>query len=82
MSDFRPGVVLAVALLLALPTFLLVNGSFNPSDDEFRLQGRDGTHTFRLDARGSLELEHALTLRASALNGPSFESTSTARRPA
>ena len=45
MSDSRSGVVLALAVLLALPTFLLVNGSFNPRDDEFRLQGRDGTPT-------------------------------------
>src|SRR6187200_230652 len=70
MSDVRFGVVLAVALLLAVPAALLVNASFDPHDDEFRLQGRDGTHTFRLDAREPLELEYALTLRSSGSERP------------
>jgi hypothetical protein len=70
MLNVRSGLLVATALLLAIPAFLLVNGAFDPRDNEFRLEGRDGTHTFRLDRPEPLEIEHALTLRAPAGERP------------
>src|SRR5690349_6504241 len=70
MPDIGPRPLAVLALLLALPAFLSINTSFQPRDDEFRLQGRDESHILRVDRRDAFFLEQALIVRAASTERP------------
>jgi hypothetical protein len=70
MPDLGTRPLAVLALLLALPASLSINTSFQPRDDEFRLQGRDEFHILRVDQRDAFFLEEALIVRAAGAEQP------------